>query len=421
MKRLIIVVFMFMSAVGLSQGTLTLDDCQKAAALHYPQVKNQEVYEGAYQRTRNILKAAYLPTVSLSAQASWQSSVTALPISFPGISIPEMANDQYKLNLDATQLIYDGGITTYNKQLADVQLRIDNNELATELYKLRQRINELYFNAKLMQKQLAITQTMQKSLESRLSVCQSAYNNGTLTAGQCGILKAEILLLEQRKAESESALRSILKMLTIYTGSEVTEPMLAELAEVSINTQPQLLSRPDYASFDLLLAKATLNTGLLGAAQKPKVTGFAQAGYGRPGLNMLKNDFAPYFMLGARFNWMLWNWKQTRHQQEISDLKSQSIQYAKETFEMNIKLQLAAKNEEIQKIIELLASDEQLIALRSTISAEASSQFDNGVLQSADLVLRLNEEAAAKLNAEVHKLQLNYSKIMYNELIGINN
>lgn len=421
MKQLIVIALILASRLVAAQGVITLDACQQAAAKNFPLINNQEMYDQTYQFTCNALKAAFLPSLAVGGQASWQSSVTSLPISFPGISIPEMAKDQYKLNLDATQLIYDGGLTNINKQLAAVQLAADKNDLATELYKLRQRINELYFNANLLQKQIAITQTMQQSIEARLKVCQSAFANGTTTAAQCETLKAELLLLKQRITESESAQNAIAKMLSIYTGLEITQQMIAELPAIEQSQLLAITSRPDYAAFDLLKTKASLNAKLISTAKMPKVTGFAQAGYGRPSLNMLSSDFDPYFMLGIRFNWMLWNWKQTTNQAKVAELKTNSIEFSKQTFAMNIQLQLAAKQAEIQKFMDLMDSDNELIETRKKISAEAAAQFDNGVLQSTDLVQRINEEATAKLNAEVHKLQLKYAKIMYNELLGVNN
>lgn len=421
MKRFILAGFMLACKLLMAQGEFTLEACQQAASKNYPLIHNQQFYEQSFQLTQNALKSGYLPNLALGGQASWQSTVTALPISFPGISIPETAKDQYKLNLDASQLIFDGGLTQVNKQLASVQLATDMNDLETELYKLRQRINELYLNANLLQKQIAISQTMQHSLEARLKVCQSALANGTTTTAQCEALKAEILQLKQRTAESESARKAVAKMLSIYTGLEISEQMIAEIPDVTPLQSNTMISRPDFMAFDLLHTKATLNAKLINTAKLPKVTGFAQAGYGRPGLNMLSSDFDSYFIVGIRFNWMLWNWKQTSNQSKVAELKANTIENAKETFAMNIKLQLAAKQTEIEKFQDLLASDNELIETRKKISTEASSQFDNGVLSSADLVQRLNEEATAKLNAEVHKLQLKYAKIMLNEILGSNN
>jgi hypothetical protein len=83
-------------------------------------------------------------------------------------------------------------------------------------------------------------------------------------------------------------------------------------------------------------------------------------------------------------------------------------------------LQLASRLAEINRYNELLTTDSQIISTRERISREAASQFDNGVLQSADLIQRMNEESIARLNAEIHILQYKYSKLTYNELLGKN-
>ena len=41
------------------------------------------------------------------------------------------------------------------------------------------------------------------------------------------------------------------------------------------------------------------------AVARPKISAFAQAGYGRPGLNFLDNGFEPFLQVGVRGQWNL--------------------------------------------------------------------------------------------------------------------
>ncbi len=402
------------------QGVLKLEDCQKIAAANYPLMKNQAINDQSLQLATNSLKANFLPQLSMNGQASWQSDVTTIPIKIPGINIPEASKDQYKLSIDVNQLIYDGGYNSLAKEAAIVQNRIEQNDLDNEIYKLRQRINDLYFNSNLLKHQIEILENSKKSLQARLKVCESAVINGTITHGQCDLIQAELLGIDQKITEARTGIEATANMLSIYTGTTIHSETILEIPESEIIPGNFEIRRPDYNAFSLNSTKTEILQKQSKTRLLPRLAGFAQAGYGRPGFNMLQNEFADFFMIGAKFNWTIWNWKQTSNDSKIAGLKKELIMNTRLTFETNLRLQLASRLAEIGKYKELLNSDNQIITTRERISREAASQFDNGVLQSADLIQRMNEESTARLNAEIHKLQYKYSKLTYNELLGKN-
>jgi outer membrane protein TolC len=150
----------------------------------------------------------------------------------------------------------------------------------------------------------------------------------------------------------------------------------------------------------------------------PKFYAFGQAGYGRPGLNMLSNDFSPWWLFGARLTWNIWNWNQNKNEKKIYDIQNDIIGTQKETFEKNLRIETESEIAEIEKLGELLQKDEDIVALRTKITHSASSQLDNGVITSSDYIARLNEETQAKLMLEIHRVQLVKAKIAYLFTLG---
>ena len=51
---------------------------------------------------------------------------------------------------------------------------------------------------------------------------------------------------------------------------------------------------------------------MLDKSRLPNVSGFAQAGYGKPGYNPFSEDFSDYYMIGIRFRWNIYDWDVTK-------------------------------------------------------------------------------------------------------------
>jgi hypothetical protein len=73
---------------------------------------------------------------------------------------------------------------------------------------------------------------------------------------------------------------------------------------------------------------------------------------------------------------------------------------------------------EKHKIESLLESDEQLIVLREKIKKAAAAKLVNGVISSTEFLAELNAERKARINFEMHKIQLVHAKINFLTITG---
>ena len=134
---------------------------------------------------------------------------------------------------------------------------------------------------------------------------------------------------------------------------------------------------------------------------------------------MLEDAWQPFYIVGARLNWQLWNWNQNKKEKQIIGLRQEIVDRGRESFDKNLNIALEQYMADMRKYEKLISSDKEVIALRGNISKTASSQLDNGVITSSDYVSRLNEEAQARLNLEVHKVKLARAKVDYLTALGI--
>lgn len=146
--------------------------------------------------------------------------------------------------------------------------------------------------------------------------------------------------------------------------------------------------------------------------------GFGQAGYGRPGLNMLSTKFDTYYMVGIGFSWNVLDWKTTLRQQQVLKLQQDLIQTKQKSFVQNIELATSQQEKQITQYTELLKSDQELIEVRERITKTSASKLENGAITTADYIQDLNAETTARLMLETHRIQLREAMIRLENIRG---
>ena len=160
------------------------------------------------------------------------------------------------------------------------------------------------------------------------------------------------------------------------------------------------------------------NSEILQKQRNPKFFGFGQAGYGKPGLNMLNNKFDTYYLVGLGFSWNVFDWKTTSRQKQMIKLQQDIIQTKQESFVRSIDMATDQQNKQISQILELLKTDQELIAIRERITKTSASKLENGTITMADYIQDLNAETTARLMLETRKIQLKEALIKLENIRG---
>ena len=115
-KVAFIITLAFISTHAPIYGQLSIEDCYKKAQANYPLVKQYGLIEQSREFNLSNANKGYLPQVSLSAKASYQSEVTKLPITLPNVVIKGVNKDQYQSVVEVNQTIWDGGVILNQKK-----------------------------------------------------------------------------------------------------------------------------------------------------------------------------------------------------------------------------------------------------------------------------------------------------------------
>lgn len=403
----------FLNISGQDISTITLQNCQELAIANYPSAKDKGLIQAASQLKLTNFETSRLPQMSLSGQASYQSD--AIDITLPTQSGPKsihQSKDQYKVTLDVNQLLYDGGTIRYQHKLEESSAATDIQQVDVDLYKIREQVNNVYFLLLSLQENEILLNTTLNEIKEREAVVKSSVNNGVLTASDLDVLSAERLNVEQQLAEIDINRKSAFSILSILINKPVPDTLKLTMPQIS-TTDSTSKGRPEYKLFDLQNQRLEDNKQLTGSQLKPKVSAFVQGGYGRPGLNMLNDQFALYYIIGANIKWTLWDWNKNRRERQVFDVQKQMINNRREAFDMNLNVDLQNRLATIQKLEEALKRDDQIVELRSKVTKTSSSKLENGVITSTDYLTDLNAETIAKINLETHKIQLVQAKANY--------
>src|SRR5574344_291712 len=147
MKTIIQLIFLLLTFPMLVNGQITLEQCQQKARENYPMVKQFDLIEQTRQYNISNANKGYLPQVSVSVKATYQSDVSEIPpilsqmlsqMSGKEVSFPTLSNDQYQAVLEANQLIWDGGVISAQKKITEAGAEIDRKKLDVELFALNE-------------------------------------------------------------------------------------------------------------------------------------------------------------------------------------------------------------------------------------------------------------------------------------------
>jgi outer membrane protein TolC len=412
LRNWLILFFVILSATAFSQSeSITLQQCQQMAVNNYPLVRNTELLKQSEIYSVANVKSGYFPTISIQGQYTYQSDVTGLPITIPGMNIPELDKEQYKIYLEVSQAIYDGGVIKNQKNIAEADAQTESRSNDAELYKVKERVNNLYFGILLIEGQLSQTDLMKKDILDGIKKTEALYAQGVVLKSQVDALRAELLKVEQKEIELKAAKTSYIGMMSYFTNITFTPDARFEVPEtISIKEE---ITRPELSVFDARLKSLSYKSKLVTARNLPKLNLLFQGGYGRPALNMLNPDADTYYLAGLKFVVPVSGFYNHKRDKALIDIAMQNINNQRETFLFNTRMQALQQQSETEKNIQLSATDNEIIELREAIKQTSLTQLENGVITSSDYVREVIAADNARQVKLIHEIQILLSQ--YNQ------
>lgn len=419
MKYIVIFFFLMLTPWALQGQSLSLDQCYKNAEAHAPRLNDRELIRKIGDLKLEQAGTSWLPSLQLNGKASYQSDVvefalTGMPVT---VDFPQAPHDQYMLNLDLRQNIYDGGMSgrkkAYERALTEAELQ----QLEVELYGLKGMVNQYYFPILVLQENQENLDLHRENLEARLESMQVALENGALLETELMVLQVEILKIDQKIIEVESQRRALLDALEVICGMEIGDSTNLELPKFPAELEAGL-SRPEHRLFELQGASLDAGKDLAQGLRMPRLYAFGQTGYGRPGYNMVSESWDFYYMVGAGLSWTLWDWGQVRKEKQVLGHQQEVLKNARSSFDQELESLLVREARQVEQFRKTIRMEEEVLGLQEEISRQAATSLAHGTLTASDYIYELNKESMARIRLSTKRIQLVQSMASYLNIQG---
>lgn len=402
-KGFILTILIFTSTLLTAQ--MTLSQCQEKALANYPLLRQSGLIEKAKDYSLSAANTAYLPHVSISGRASYQSEVTEITI--PGLVSNSISQDQYQIMMEISQPIWDGGMTASQKGIIEAGSKLDRKVLETELYSLKERVNQIYFGILLLEERLIQNALFQEELKTNFNRVQSLQNYGVASTSDLNAVKVEQLNALQSETDITCGIESYRKILAQIIGISLPEsipfvrPEYEDLILSATGT-----NRPEMSMLKARMEMLNAQSDLLISRKMPQLHAFFQGAYGRTGFNMMNDSFRTYYLTGLRFIWSLDGFYTSRSDRESIEIEKQKVQTEMDRFLYNTGQQISLQQTEIERLKQLIQKDDEIISLRKSIKEDAEIRLENGTISVNDLLREITAENLARQSKSLHEIQL---------------
>lgn len=391
--------------------TQTLEECQLAAEKNYPLIQQMDLIRQTTDLTVQNIQKGWFPQVSATAQATYQSAVTAFPDQLQsmyqqmGINMQGLKKDQYRVGIDVQQTVYDGGAIKNQKEVVRQQGNVEAAQNEVNLYNVRKRVNEMYFALLLLDDQIQLNRDLQELLNGNEKKLSSMFKNGTAAESDYQNIKAERLNVIQQLTNLQSQRQTMARMLSVFCGMEITNPVKPKVVSLS-----QGNNRPELRLIDAQIRLVDAQEKALNSALMPRFGVFAQGFYGYPGYNvfedMMHRQWSLNGMIGARLSWNIGALYTRKNDKAKLNVQRSMFNVQRDVFLFNNNLEKIQQSESIDRYRRLMADDEEIITLRSQVRKAAESKLRHGIIDVNDLLREINAENAARVQQSMHEIEM---------------
>ena len=411
---LLLLCFASGSAFAQTAGVLTLDACRQLAREHYPEIRQYDLVRQTTDYTLSNARRAYLPQLTFSAQAAWQSDVAGWPdvlsglLNQMGVSVSGMQREQYKAQLELDQTIWDGGRSSADKAMARADSTVQNRSTDVDLYAVEGRVDELFFGILLLDKQIAQYGLTMDLLRDNLDKLHAMLRDGVAMQSDADAIEAQLLTVKQQAAQAEASRESYRLMLTLFVGRDLRTQTLAR-PDATMPSGSEI-ARPELTLFDARRDRLAAQAKTIKSATRPTFGLFAQGWYGYPGLNfmqaMISSSWSWNAVIGVQMTWRFGAYYTKKNSLNKLRAAQQQIDVQRDVFLFNTRLQATQQNGEIARLQRALADDDRIVALRRSVRQAAESKLRNGVIDTNDLLDKITDEQTAATAQQAHQIEL---------------
>jgi len=402
--------------------TITLERLYGMVRSNHPALEKEGLIDRKSELSGRNLTFSWLPQFDLEGSGTFQSDVTSIDPELPPamaadrFQFPSPARDQYRAELKVSQMIFDSGVTSARRELLRRDIAIEHKQVESEYYAIQKAVNNHFFAILKLKKEKAISESITDELRQQRGRVLSAKRHGAATGSAVNEIESRIIQGEQRIISIETELCSLYEAIGELTGTEIDTSAVLLIPEYSPSLSSDNRSfrdRPDIQALEMRMKRIRTAEKLTFRENLPRIFGFATVGYGRPGLNMLSDEFDSYYMAGVTLSWNIFNWGRNRRERGILEVNRKILDKGRQSLIREISAELQRAIRAIEKYVRILDKDRRIVELRKKIASEKRSRFENGDITADDYISEMDRLEQARLNTEKDRIELQRARVKY--------
>ena len=312
-------------------------------------------------------ESGILPTLSFSAGANYISEVMKIDLPFKSVRFGDY--DSYDMSVSMNQLLYDGGRLKALKKANEEQSAMNIHEAESEARAVEFQAKAVFFTLVMAEQSRLAAEESLAEAQNHLGDVEALHGQGM--ALEIDVLKARLRVshaemeLYERTAAIEKAKAGFRKIAGCAPDDEV-EIVWDNRGhdQVPVKNHGNAFSTlPEFMALDTAIRAAENRTRVVSADMKPQVGLFGKYSYGKPGLDLPKNEWMDYFSGGIQVKYNLWDWGKNRRESEKALIAALKLKKVRDDLKRAIAQQITeayADYDEAVKRTELAAESERL-------------------------------------------------------------
>jgi outer membrane protein TolC len=419
MKTKLSVLLLLLTGALMAQESVTLSECHRLAVENAPRLKDKELIQEIGKLKTDQATSSWYPSLDLNGKVSYQSDVVTITLANENVPVafPEVPHDQYGLNLDISQTIYDGGKIRRLKDYEQAAIAADLQQVEVDLYGLKGKVNQFFFAVLALQENIKNLEVHLETLEARAEVVSLAIEQGAMLSSEARIIDVEVLNIKQSMLNVESRKAAYMDALQVLCGEVIRMDTKLE-QPVFEGVEGVVADRPEHQLFDLKMASMEAGKELAARKRMPVLYAYGQTGYGKPGYNMLSGEWDFYYMVGAGLRWNIWDWDKSGRERQLLEQQQLILENQRSSFDKELEALRVQEAANIKQYKKSMLLEEEVLRLREEISSDAALKLENGTITATDYITELNKESISRINLAMHQVNLMKSYANYLNILG---
>lgn len=414
-KKSLVIFSILISSIGFGQNSVSLDSCIVWAKNHYPLIRQNALIMQNSDVSLKAINENWFPKLSFLAQGVYQSEVVSIPGFATGFP-----HDSYLTQVSLDQTLFEGGQTKQQKNIENINAQIEVQKNEMELYKLIDRVNQLYVSVLLTRSNNELLKIFKANLENRKKNLESGAKNELVLTSSVDELEAEILKTEQSIIEGTENLTALYQNLALLTNRTFNDSTVFEMTPIGgkVNLSAPV-ARLENELFSLQESLVDSRYKLTNRLALPKISAGIAGNYGRPGPNFINQNLRFFGSANLTVRWNMSSLYGLNREKTRYEINKQMISVQRETFDLSVQTALTTQQAQLNSMQTIIEKDKLIVEKRHNVATTGASQLDNGKITVTAYTTQLNEEMAAKLNQKIHEIKLMNAQSGYNTTKGI--